>query len=61
MILIPLRDKTALFVARAIFERVFLKFRAGEILTDNRGEFGCEVLNELGRLMGVARSFMTAF
>jgi len=61
MILDPLRDKTAISVARAIFERVFLKFGAGEILTDNGGEFRCEVLSKLCRLMGVARSFTTAY
>ena len=39
MVLVPLRDKTAASVARALFEAVFLKFGAGEILTDN----GCEL------------------
>jgi len=60
IILVPLGDKTAVSVAKAIFEKVFLKFGAGEILTDNVGEFRCE-LDELCRVMGVARSYTTAF
>jgi len=39
IVLVPLRDKKAITVARAIYERVFLKYGAGEILTDNGGEF----------------------
>jgi len=61
IILVPLRDKTAISVAKAIFEKVFLRFGAGEILTDNGGEFKCELLSELCRLMGVARSYTTSY
>jgi len=39
IILVPLQDKKAITVANAIYERVFWKYGAGEILTDNRGEF----------------------
>jgi len=61
MVLVPLQDKTAVSVAKAIVEHVFLKYGAGEILTDNGCEFRCELLNEICRLMGVARCFTTAY
>jgi len=61
IILVPLCDKKAITVANAIYERVFLKYGAGEILTDNGGEFRNELLGELCRLMGVFRSFTTAY
>src|SRR5882757_8261097 len=61
IVLVPLRDKTAVSVAKVIVEHVFLKYGAGEILTDNGGEFRCELLNEICRLMGVARCFTTAY
>src|SRR6266496_149217 len=61
MILVPLRDKTAISVAKAIMENVFLRFGAGEPLTDNGCEFRNDLLNEICRLMGVARSFTTAY
>jgi hypothetical protein len=60
-ILAPLRDKTAITVAKAIMEHVFTKFGCGEILTDNGKEFKCELLNELCRLMGVARAFTSTY
>jgi len=41
--------------------KVFLKYAAGEILTDNGGEFRNELLGELCRLMGVCCSFTTAY
>jgi len=61
IILVPLRDKTAISVAKAIFEKVFLRFGAGEILTYNGKKFKCELLTELCRLMGVARTYKTAY
>jgi len=61
VMLVPLRDKKAITVPNAIYERVFLKYRAGEILTDNGGEFRNELLGKLCRLMGVFRSFTTAY
>jgi len=61
IILVPLRDRKAITVAQAIYERVFLKYGAGEILTDNGGEFRNELLSELCRLMGVSRRFTTAY
>ena len=40
---------------------VFLKYGAGEVLTDNGLEFRNELLSELCRLMGIARCFTTAY
>ena len=60
-VLIPLRDKCATTVAQAIMENVFLKFGAGEILTDGGGEFRNELLGELCRLMGVYKVMTTAY
>jgi len=59
--LVPLRDKKAITVSNAIYERVFLKYGAGEILTNNGGEFRNELLGELCRLMGISRRFTTAY
>jgi len=56
-----MRYKAAISVAKAIVEKVFLRFGAGEILTDSGGEFRCEVLDELCRLMGEARSFTSSY
>jgi len=61
ILLVPLRDKKAITVANAIYERAFLKYEGGEILTDNGGEFRKELLGELCRLMGMSRSFTTAY
>ena len=61
IVLVPLRDKFATTVARAIFHHVFLKYGAGEILTDNGLEFRNELLSELCRLMGVMRCFTTSY
>jgi len=56
-----LGDKKAITLANAIYERVFLKYGAGELLTDNGGEFRNELLGELCRLMGVSFSFTTTY
>jgi hypothetical protein len=61
MILAPLRDKCAITVAKVIYDKIFLQYGAGEILTDNGCEFRNELLEELCRLMGVARCFTTAY
>jgi hypothetical protein len=61
-ILVPISDKCAITVARAIWNNVFLKFGApSEILTDNGGEFRNQLLSELCRLIGVARCYTTAY
>jgi len=57
IILVLLKNKTAISVATAIFR----KFGAVEILTNNSGEFRCELLYELCRLMGVAKSFTSRY
>ena len=61
IVLVPLRDKFATTIARAIMNNVFLKYGAGEILTDNGLEFRNELLSELCRLMGLARCFTTSY
>jgi len=61
IVLVPLRDKTAIAVARAIWEEVFLKYGAGEVLTDNGLEFRNELMDELCRMFGVARCFTTSY
>ena len=61
IVLVPLKDKNATTVARAIMHNVFLRYGAGEILTDNGLEFKNELLTELCRLMGVARCFTTSY
>ena len=61
IVLVALRDKHAITVARAIMHQVFLRYGAGEILTDNGLEFRNELLSELCRLMGVTRAFTTAY
>ena len=61
IVLVPLRDKHATTVARAIMHHVFLRYGAGEILTDNGLEFKNDLLTELCRLMGVARCFTTSY
>ncbi len=61
MILLPLKDKTAVTVSRAIYDHVFLKYGAGEILTDNGTEFKNQILNELCRIMNIQRAFTTSY
>src|SRR5258708_29026115 len=61
MVLVPIRNKYATTVARAIYNHVFLKYGAGEILTDNGTEFRCELLSEVCRLLGVARAYTTSY
>src|SRR2546425_2788438 len=62
IILVPLRDKCAITVAKAIWTHVFLKYGASsDLLTDNGGEFRNELLSELCRLIGVERCFTTAY
>jgi len=48
-------------VAKSIYEKIFLKYEAGEILSDNGGKFWSELLSELCRLIGVSRSFTIAY
>ena len=61
IVLIPLRDKFATTVARAIFHNVFLRYGVGEVLTNNGFEFRNELLTELCRLLGIARCYTTSY
>jgi hypothetical protein len=61
LILVPLRDKSAITVAKAIWEEVFLKYGGGDLWTDNGTEFRNSLLSELSRMMGVHRSFTTSY
>ena len=61
MVLIPLRDKLATMVARAIMHHVFLKYGAGEIQTYNGLEFKNKLLSEVCQHMGIARCFTTSY
>jgi len=61
IVLIPCRDKTAVTVARGIFDHVFMKYGAGEVLSDNGTEFKNQLLSELCRLLGVQRAYTTSY
>ena len=53
---VPLRNKEALTVAKAIVEHVFLKFWLAHCLLHDLGkEFDSELLDELTKLLGVTR------
>jgi len=53
---VPLRNKEALTVAKAIVEHVFLKFGLAHCLLHDLGkEFDSELLDELTKLLGVTR------
>lgn len=52
-VMVPLKYKCAIMVAKGIMKSVFSKFGHGEILTDWGGEFRNELLSELCRLLGV--------
>src|SRR6266496_2945899 len=61
MILVAIKDKTAVTVAKAIYDNVFLMFGAGEILTGNGTEFKNQLLNEICRILGIQRSYTTSY
>ena len=61
IVLVPLREKYAIRMARAIMTYVFLRYGVGTILTDNELEFRNELLSKLCRLMGVARCFTISY
>ena len=60
IILVPLRDKYATTVARAIMHKFFVLYGAGEIVTDSCVKFRNELLTKLCLLMGVVRCFTTS-
>ena len=52
---VPIRNKEASTVAKALIDNVFLKWGLPhELLTDQRSEFEAELLNELLKLLGMA-------
>jgi len=58
----PLRNKTALSVARALVHEVVLKYGMPQtILTDLGGEFQHELWKELCQLLGITRVRTTAY
>jgi hypothetical protein len=62
LIIVPLRDKTALAVAKALVERVYLVYGPMELLVhDGGGEFCNELQAELTRLMGTQVSTITPY
>ena len=55
-IVVPLRNKEASTVAKAIVENIFLKYGlCTEILTDRGQEFQADLLSELLKILGVTR------
>ncbi len=62
LIIVPLRDKSALAVAKALVERVYLVYGPMELLVhDGGGEFCNELQAELTRLMGTQVSTITPY
>src|SRR6266516_1206016 len=61
IVLVPLRDKTALTVANALWNHVFLKFGVGTLLCDRGLEFKNSLLDEVSRLMGTSRAYTTSY
>lgn len=61
-ICVPLRNKEATTVAKALVDHVFLKYGlCTEILSDLGGEFQNEVMTELLRILGVSRLRTSAY
>jgi len=59
---VPIRNKEASTVAKALIDNVFLKWGLPhEVLTDQGSEFEAELLNELLKLLGVARLRTSSF
>ena len=62
VIAVPLRNKTAFSVARALVHEVVLKYGMPQsILTDLGGEFQNELWRELCQLLGITRVRTTAY
>ena len=61
VICVPLRNKQATTVAKALVEEVFLKFGMVELHSDGGGEFDNEILKEICRLMGAAKVKTTPY
>lgn len=62
LIAVPLRDKTALSVAKALVNHVYLRYGAVQIQVHDGGtEFCNEINNNLNRLMGIQGSVTTPY
>jgi hypothetical protein len=61
VVCVPLRNKQATTVAKAIVENVFLHFGLTELHSDGGGEFDNEILSEVCRLAGVAKVKTTPY
>ena len=59
---VPIRNKTALTVAQALVEKVFLPFGLYRtMVSDQGGEFCNTILVEVTRLLGVTKPRTTAY
>lgn len=62
MITVPIANKEANTVARAIFEHLILKFGCPKSIRTDRGtEFRCSVIDELCKLMKIKHDFSTSY
>lgn len=62
LVAVPIRDKTALCVAKALVERVYLVYGAVEILVHDGGKEFCNSLQEqLSKLMGIQMTKITPY
>jgi transposase InsO family protein len=61
VVCVPLRNKMATTVGKAIVERIFLQYGLTELHSDGGGEFDNEILTEICRLTGVAKVKTTPY
>ena len=62
LIAVPLRDKSALSVAKALVKNVFLVYGAVELLVHDGGrEFCNEVMQHIAHLFGIQRSIVSPY
>ena len=62
LIAVPIRDKTAITVARVLVKNVYLQYGAVDIqVSDNGGEFANEIAHELNEVMGIQGIHVTAY
>ena len=62
LVTVPLRDKTALAVAKALVKHIYLVYGAPELqVSDNGGEFVNEVLQNVTKLLGIGKAKITAW
>ena len=62
LIAVPIRDKTAITVARVLVKYVYLQYGAVDILvSDNGGEFANEISHQLNHVLGIQGIRITAY